>query len=670
VNAEAVLEQHRERFLDRIALASAPAARLTKEQAEFKRSYNAGRRELEHEFGKTMRYKSVRGLLHGDAGEVVLDLKPVWLMSPLSVSDTLPIDERIFDVAIFDEASQIPLEEAVPVLVRAEQVIVSGDQMQLPPTNFFSATRSGEETLLIDDEEQEGATVEYELDSNSFLSHAARNLPSTLLGWHYRSRSESLISFSNAAFYEGRLLTVPERQTAAAQTTPIRVSNIEEADANVACVLDRPVSFHFLERGRYEARKNLKEADYIARLVRGLLSAPGRPTIGIVAFSEAQQTAIETALERLAAVDADFAARIEDAYEREEDGQFAGLLVKNLENIQGDERDVIILSVCYGYGVDGRMLMNFGPINQSGGERRLNVAFSRAKRQMVVVSSIQHTDIKNVYNDGANALRNYLQYTAALSMGDTRGAEALLRSLAPRVRAHASEEASDSVVEEIAAALGRRGYEVAVRLGHSRFRCDLAIRPKEDSAFRLAVFVDGNRDEEQAGDVVEREVLKPALLRSFGWSVCHVLAKDWYEDPDSVVARLERELAGENDEDDSGIEGVIAEIEASATQSTVAAAATSGPPENAVAPDAQQMPPAGPVGVLPSGTVLCFEFNQGGSRKFWHVRVDDAELVVAYGRIGTDGQVKRKAFASPDGARREAERLVREKLAKGYQEIA
>lgn len=668
INAEAVLEQHRERFLARVALASTPSIRLTKEQDELKRSYNAGRRELEHEFGKTMRYKSVRGLLHGAAGEVVLDLKPVWLMSPLSVSDTLPIDERIFDVAIFDEASQVPLEEAVPVLFRAEQVIVSGDQMQLPPTNFFSATRTGEETVLIEDDEEQGAPFEYELDSNSFLAHAARNLPSTLLGWHYRSRSESLISFSNAAFYEGRLLTVPEREPPPPGLEPIRVAAVGQGDENVARVMDRPVSFHFLETGRYEARRNLEEAAYIARLVRGLLARTERPTIGIVAFSEAQQTAIETALERLAATDPVFAGRLEEEYEREEEGQFSGLLVKNLENIQGDERDVIILSVCYGYGPDGRMLMNFGPINQTGGERRLNVAFSRAKRHMVVVSSIQSTDIRNVYNDGANSLRNYLQYTAAMSAGDLRSAHAVLRSFTLRDAARTTDTAPDVVIEQLAAALRDRGLEVVERLGQSRFRCDLAVRPSGEAGFRVAVFIDGEREGEGGRDIVEREVLKPGLLRSFGWSVRHVLAKDWYEDPDAVLASIDRCLAGEDDEDDEDIEALMDLADAPAIDERVAPEADVAGAAPSPVPAAPPPPAALPLSALPPGATRYFEFIEGGSRKYWHVTVDGSELVVSFGRIGTQGQVKRKAFPSADGARREAERLIREKIGKGYRE--
>lgn len=652
LNALVVLERARSRFRERVALASQPSVRLSKAQDELKRRYNAGRRELEHEFGKTMRYKSVRGLLAGPAGEVILDLKPVWLMSPLSVSDTLPIDAGYFDLVVFDEASQIPLEEAVPALFRAGQTIVSGDPMQLPPTNFFSATRKLDEELTEGGDEDE--TVASELDGNSFLSHAARNLASTMLGWHYRSRSESLISFSNAAFYGGRLLTVPERAPTAQGTGAIRVASPDEGTANAQRLTERPVSFHWLEHGRYESRRNAAEAAYIAALVQGLLRDPERPSIGIVAFSEAQQSQIEEALERLAERDPELRARLEEEYEREEDGQFAGLLVKNLENIQGDERDVILLSVCYGYGPDGRMLMNFGPINQGGGEKRLNVAFSRARRHMAVISSIRHGDVKNVYNDGANALRHYLQYAAAMSEGDLRTAAATLAALGP-ARRDATAVAEDPLVQAIEAGLRERGLETAAFLGQSHFRCPLAVRRPGDAAYRVAVFVDTLQAGRES-DVIEREVLKPGLLRNFGWGVVPVLVKDWQEAPAAVLDRIERRLDGE----------------------VVEAADEPEPeeePEEVTAPprpshtEAEAAPGVVPLSGLLPGQKRCFEFVGGSSSKFWHVTVDGAELVVVYGRIGRQGQVNRKPFPTPDLARAEGERLIREKLAKGYQPV-
>ena len=208
----------------------------------------------------------------------------------------------------------------------------------------------------------------------------------------------------------------------------------EEADKNVDALLARSISFHFMQKGLYEDRRNPFEASYIARVVRALLQRQTGLSIGIVAFSEAQQTEIEDALSRLAEEDAEFASQLEAERVREEHEQFCGLIVKNLENVQGDERDVILMSVCYGHDAAGRMLMNFGPINQRGGEKRLNVIFSRAKHHMAIVSSIRHPDITNDYNDGANSLKNFLHYAEAVSKGDEASARRVLENLNPLTR--------------------------------------------------------------------------------------------------------------------------------------------------------------------------------------------------------------------------------------------
>ncbi|WP_431479133.1 DEAD/DEAH box helicase [Massilia eburnea] len=385
--------------------------------------YATGRRELEHEFGKSMRHRSIRDLSDDETGLVVNDLKPIWLMSPLSVSDTLPLSADLFDVVIFDEASQIPTEEAVPALCRARQVVVVGDEMQLPPTSFFSAgAGEGEDEILV---EEGGERIAINLDADSLLNQAARNLPATLLAWHYRSRHESLISFSNAAFYEGRLVTIPDRLLE--QESVLAAARRSEDDgvgvAAAEALMARPVSFHQVADGVYIGRRNEAEARYIAHTVREMLRRETGMSLGIVAFSEAQQGAIESALEALAEEDADFAMRLEREYVREDDDQFNGLFVKNLENVQGDERDVIILSICYAPGPDGKMLMNFGPINQRGGEKRLNVIFSRARHRMAVVSTIHAEAITNVHNDGAAALRSFLQFAQASAVGQFERAQ-------------------------------------------------------------------------------------------------------------------------------------------------------------------------------------------------------------------------------------------------------
>ncbi len=548
-NAAAVLESVRRRFLENVRIASQPHARLTAEQKEFKVAYNRGRRELEHEFGKTMRYKSIRDLAAGESGMVLQDLKPVWLMSPLSVSDTLPLDASPFDVVIFDEASQVPLEEAVPALFRAAQAIVVGDEMQLPPTSFF-ASRTDEEEGGVMVEDDSGAMVEYELSGNSFLNHAARSLPVTMLGWHYRSRSESLISFSNRAFYDGRLLTVPESTLPAHGLTEIRVTEPAAGEVNAAALLARPVSFHFMANGLYQQRRNAVEADYIAHLVRGLLQADTGSNIGIIAFSEAQQGEIEDALGRLGDTDEAFRDRLDAERDREEDGQFVGLLVKNLENIQGDERDVIILSVCYGRNPQGKILMNFGPINQAGGERRLNVAFSRARRHMALVTSLREQDVTNDYNDGAHCLKNYLRYAEAVSVGDLARVRRVLWDLASLEETAANDQRDDVVLSQLAAALEERGYVCDRAVGQSSFRCDLAIRRPDERNYRLAILVD--TDEYFRGtNLLERDVLKPKLLRAFGWKVARVLTKDWYEDRGRVLEGIERAARGEEAEGDA-----------------------------------------------------------------------------------------------------------------------
>ncbi len=632
-NADCVADRVRMRFYEHVALSQRAPSQLTPEQQEFKKRYNTGRRDLEHEFGKSMRYKSIRDLAGGPSGDVIRDLKPVWLMSPLSVADTLPL-EACFDVVIFDEASQITLESAVPTLFRAPQVIVVGDQMQLPPTDFFSVKRDEGETLAVEEGDRR---AEYDLDRGSLLSHATRNLESTMLGWHYRSRSESLISFSNAAFYQGRLLTVPDARPPKQGLSETSVTAPVDAEKLTAEILDRGVSFHLLPGGTYVDRRNTAEADHLAALVRAILKRGEKLSLGIVAFSEAQQGEIEAALERLAAQDPEFRGLLEAEYAREEDGQFVGLLVKNLENVQGDERDIILLSVCYGPGPDGRMLMNFGPINQSGGEKRLNVAFSRAKRHMVVVSSIRPEQITNDYNDGAHCLKSYLRFSMAMSSGDLPAARRILTELSARRDESRKEERIPAAAREMTVALRAQGYEVDTAVGQSSFRCDLAVRCPGDREYKLGVLVDSDLYYAQA-DALGRDVLRPGLLKAFGWRVVMITAKDWFQDRDWVLERLERAL---DDEEEAEPEIELPPL----------------PPE-----------PVAPPPVVASAPKRYFECTEKGSSKFWEVAVTGKDQVVRFGRIGSAGQVLTKTFPDPAAADRDTERMIQEKLRKGYKE--
>lgn len=641
-NAQVLSATLHQRFLEHVKQSAMSVTQLDAQAREFKKAYAKGRRELEHELGKTMRYRSIREMASGDSGRVINDLKPIWLMSPLSVSDTLPLTPDLFDVVIFDEASQIPSEEAVPALSRAQQVIVVGDEMQLPPTNFFSSAGDQDDNELIAMED--GEQIAINLDADSLLSQAARNLPATLLAWHYRSRHEALISFSNAAFYEGRLITIPDRRIerpAPAQTV-LDSTDAQAVIRGADALLDSPISFLKMTDGVYLSRSNLAEARYIANLVRELLQRETGLSLGIVAFSEAQQGAIEQALEDLASGDSAFATRLEREYVREDAGQFNGLFVKNLENVQGDERDVIILSICYAPGPNGKMLMNFGPINQRGGEKRLNVIFSRARKRMAIVSSIESEAITNTHNDGAAALRAFLQFAQASASGDAPRSQGILANLNPGAKqSFAVSLPKDHLRGALAAALRKRGHSVQEYVGRSQFRCDLAISDASGEHFSLGVLLDS--DTAAAPDVRERYIFRPTVLRSFGWKIIDVLSNDWLRDQEEVLNRIEALLRGEE------------------------AAALPEPQQPEETIEIQAQPP---VTTEASPLMREFTFGEGNSNKFWRIGVAEAEVMVNFGRIGTKGQTLIKSLDSPERALREAEKLIAEKLRKGYQEQA
>jgi len=653
INAQVVGATLHRQFTDHVRQSSLSASLLDAAGKEFKKVYATGRRELEHEFSKSMRYRSIRDLADDETGVVLNDLKPIWLMSPLSVSDTLPLSTDLFDVVIFDEASQIPTEEAVPALSRARQVVVVGDEMQLPPTSFFSAADEDEDEIVV---EEEGERIAINLDSDSLLNQAARNLPATLLAWHYRSRHESLISFSNAAFYDGRLVTIPDRklENGTDGIRPLRSDEQGVGAAGADALMRRSVSFHAVADGVYEGRRNAPEARYIAQMVRELLTRETGFSIGIVAFSEAQQAEIEAALEALGAEDSDFAARLEREYVREDEDQFNGLFVKNLENVQGDERDVIILSICYAPGRDGKMLMNFGPINQRGGEKRLNVIFSRARHRMAVVSTIQAEAITNVHNDGAAALRAFLQFAQASARGEFERAQAVLGALNPGAReAFTGSAGADRIREAIASAMRERGHVVHEHVGRSKFRCDLAVADPDGDGYALGILLDSPDAPPQ--DTMERYVFRPGILRSFGWRVIDVPGRDWLSDPQAVLSRIIAALSGVVEPEDEpmafdSLPGVLEPGPGEPPPARTSGASEPGPVASADA------------------TARRFRFEQGTSRKFWRIALAGAELTVTFGRIGSTGQSNVKTFETVDRAMREMEKLVSEKLRKGYVE--
>jgi hypothetical protein len=334
---------------------------------------------------KKKRHKSLRQLFR-DIPNLILALKPCLLMSPLSVATFLETNTIVFDTVIFDEASQICSEDAVGAIMRGKQIIVVGDSKQLPPNRFFVSDTAEES----DNEDEEEAAPEV---YDSILDQCAAILPSRKLRWHYRSRCEALIAFSNREFYDDELVTFPG-------------PHIPNADS-----ADRCVEFIFVPDGVYvpgksqEAGTNRREARRVAEMVFEHFQSQPNRSIGVIAFSERQQLAIDEEFRRLRNLRPEFESFFSENGEEP-------FFIKNLENVQGDERDVIFFSVGYGPDQHGKLSMNFGPLNKEGGERRLNVAVTRAKYQVKLISSIQphDMDLSRTNKKGPELLKSYMEF--------------------------------------------------------------------------------------------------------------------------------------------------------------------------------------------------------------------------------------------------------------------
>ena len=664
VNAEHIRATKRQHFLQQLEISNMALSQLNNDQKQFKKAYSEGRKILENEFSKSMRYKSIRELSAKESGMVLKDLKPVWLMSPLSVSDSLPLDTHFFDVVIFDEASQITLEEGIPSLYRALQTIIVGDDKQMPPTNFFSAKAEDPDDLTDFDYEDEDELLSS--DADSLLVQGSRKLDSTMLSWHYRSHYETLISYSNHAFYEAALLTIPDKTIHHTEKVAIEVNQSEDAAKYADALYDRSISYHFLPNGVYEKRSNLDEANYIAQLVRELLKKQVKESIGLVAFSQEQQHQLEDSLTNLAKEDKEFEQLLEEAYNRTENDQFVGLIIKNLENIQGDERDIIIMSVCYGFDTKKKMIMNFGPINKKGGEKRLNVIFSRAKKHMAIVSSIKHHNITNEYNEGANYFKRFLQYAEAVSNGNMQTASTILDSLVINKNEGVAGKINSSVLQQIKQQLQTLGYEVAEQVGQSDFKCSLAVKAKpEDQDYTLSVLLDD--DNHYANDnLLEQYYQRPAILQTFGWKFIHVFAKDWLHQPDKVMEQILKRLKEELKPKPVVAENlIVTEEQVSQVNETnkdeaklfIAKPAT----KEAVGssnPD--------PYDHLTFNRLV---FSDASSNKFWKAAIDVDKLIVRFGKAGSKGQTQVKTFPNYDAAKKEMDKLIKDKLSKGYKSL-
>ncbi len=421
-------------------------------------------------------------------------LCPCMLMSPMSVAQYLDLSQEKFDLVIFDEASQMPTSESVGAIARGKSLVVVGDPKQMPPTSFFTSTNVDEEEASIDD-------MESILEDCRTLE-----LPSLQLNWHYRSRHESLIAFSNNEYYEGSLITFP---------------SVDDKQTKVCYV---PVEGFYDKGGK---RSNNAEAeaivDEIARRLKN--DSNNGQSIGVIAFSVVQQGLIEDILQDRLDADKVLKEKADELYEP--------IFVKNLENVQGDERDIILFSIGYGPNQEGKVSMNFGPLNNSGGERRLNVAVSRARCEMIVFSTLKSSqiDLRRSQAKGVEGLKHFLEYaeTQTLVKND----------------ATAHQDVDTVIAEQIAEALSQQGFLTNVNVGRSMFKVDIAVSRKESpDEYLLGILLDGEgyRDTQTTRD---REIVQPSVLRNLHWKVMRVWSVDWFNNPKRVMDRILKTLQEE-----------------------------------------------------------------------------------------------------------------------------
>jgi len=462
---------------------------------------------LRREIQKKARHMPIRKLL-SQAGHAVQGIKPVFMASPLSVSTFLPPGSLHFDLVVFDEASQVLPTDAFGPLLRGRQLVVVGDSKQLPPTNFF-------DVAMDDDEEAEEAETRTS-DMESILGLCvSQGMPERMLRWHYRSRHESLIAVSNSEFYDGRLVVFP---------SPNKSS---EAFGLV---------LHHMENTAYDrgkTRTNRLEARAVAEAVlnhaKSYVTGKTNETLGVVAFSSAQAGAIEDEVDRLR------------RKSPETEVFFSGLtehfFVKNLETVQGDERDVIFISVGYGRDQNGYLAMSFGPLGKSGGERRLNVLISRARVRCEVFTNLRSDDIDlhRTKGEGTRIFKTFLKYceTGILDVP------------------HSTDREMDSPFEvAVREELIRRGYEVDVQIGSAGFFIDLAVLdPDNPARYLLGIECDG-RAYHSSKSARDRDRLRQQVLEGLGWKLHRIWSTDWFHDKrnsmDKLIATIEQTKLEEN----------------------------------------------------------------------------------------------------------------------------
>ncbi len=451
---------------------------------------------LKKELAKQRKIMPIRKLF-SKIPNLLMTLKPCLMMSPLSVSQFLESDCYQFDTVIFDEASQVKTENAVGAIFRGKQIVIAGDSHQLPPANFFNVQSTDNE--FDSEEEEENESID------ASILEEAMFLPSRELLWHYRSRHEHLIAFSNSEIYKNRLVTFP---------------------SNTDRIPGWGVEYIYVENGSYNGKGNPRgnpvEAERVATEVFDHIKKYPDRTLGVITFGVVQELAIESAVNRMRKMHPEY----EEFFAEDKHEAF---FVKSLENVQGDERDTIIFSIGYAKDASGKMAMRFGPLSIAGGERRLNVAVTRAKYNIKLVGSILPSDIDvdRVSQEGPKLLRKYIEFAM-------NGPEVLLNGTGESEQLEFDSPFENSVYSF----LESKGYKVAVQVGCSGYKLDLAIEhPEVSGVYVLGIECDG-ATYCSSRTARERDRLKQDVLEMMGWKFYRIWSTDWIKDTAGEKQRL------------------------------------------------------------------------------------------------------------------------------------
>ncbi|TVP94507.1 MAG: DUF4011 domain-containing protein [Acholeplasmatales bacterium] len=444
--------------------------------------------------------------------EMLANIK-VWMLTPEVVSEVLPLNYAMFDLVIFDEASQMYVEKAIPTIYRANKVVIAGDTKQLRPSSLGQGRFDGQDALDEDDD------PDVSLDAQSLLDLARYKYQETLLNYHYRSAYEELIAFSNHAFYEGKLIVSP----------------------NMDKPKKPPIEFHVVPEGRWENRANRAEAEKVVELVKLILrTRKENETIGIITFNVNQRDLVEDLLDEALFSGSAFSRKLQAEANRFEAGEDRSLFVKNIENVQGDERDIIIFSTAYARNRDGRFMRQFGWLNAEGGQNRLNVAISRAKRKIHLVTSMLPAEfhVEDLKSQGPKLLKTYMMYCHAVSNGDRQTTKDILQQLASAQTSVRNNHVT-TLHEAVRARLQRDHLTVEENIGIGGHTIDLAVYDPEQKRYRIGILLDVE-DETHRADVRELFYHRQKFLEARGWHVYRVFAPNWFKDANQEMRAIRK----------------------------------------------------------------------------------------------------------------------------------